>query len=362
LSLIVQNRVVGRTASRTGACFEAIALVQNGGSPLALWMSPVDSRTFSSMQAPDAATRESALPRSSDASIGFESSGPYWPRVARAVAMLVVAVAAHVWIVRAPRSLTPDVPILVPAFTNAVRLSSSDPIRTVANVEHPAVSSAATVSLRVDVVHALPSLALEGTVLRAMNADTELVPVATTGVVAANDVRPVDDTPPPELTSIPAPLPDVSEPATSAAALTRVAAPRTDSALAYLSRPTPHMPAVELPDPTADLRKQEQVVLEIVREYARAYERMDVRAAKAIRPSLDERALQKAFQQLDGQQLQLAGCGVSISGSDANARCRSNATYRPKVGSRVVHLTEREWTFNLSRGESGWQIVNTRIQ
>jgi hypothetical protein len=111
-----------------------------------------------------------------------------------------------------------------------------------------------------------------------------------------------------------------------------------------------------------ELREQEQIVRRILREYTRAFERLDVRAAKAVWPSLDDRALQRAFQELDSQQVRFASCGVSITGPDANARCRGDATYRPKVGSRVVHLHEREWTFNLSRGEDGWQIVNARMQ
>ena len=162
--------------------------------------------------------------------------------------------------------------------------------------------------------------------------------------------------------TIQTPLPYVSEPASSAAVIARTRQPRPETPLAYLSRPAPRVPAVEVPDPTADAQQQKQVVLELLREYTRAFERLDVQAAKAVWPSLDDRALQRAFQQLDGQQLRFDSCGVSIRGLDANARCRGNATYRPKVGSRVLHLTEREWTFDLSRGESGWQIVNARIQ
>jgi hypothetical protein len=111
-----------------------------------------------------------------------------------------------------------------------------------------------------------------------------------------------------------------------------------------------------------DVQKQEQVVRQILREYARAFDRLDVQAAKAVWPSLDDRALQRAFQQLDAQHVQFASCGVAITGPAANARCLGNATYRPKVGSRVMRVTGREWTFNLARSEGGWQIVNATIQ
>jgi hypothetical protein len=114
-------------------------------------------------------------------------------------------------------------------------------------------------------------------------------------------------------------------------------------------------------DARDDAGKEEQVVRQILREYTRAFDRLDVRAAKAVWPSLDDRALQRAFEQLDAQKVQFASCGVSITGPAANARCLGNATFRPKVGSRVLRVTEREWTFNLARSEGGWQIVNATI-
>jgi hypothetical protein len=113
-----------------------------------------------------------------------------------------------------------------------------------------------------------------------------------------------------------------------------------------------------------DERQQKEIVLAVLREYSRAYERLDVRATKALYPSVDGRGLQRAFQDLKGQEMRFASCGVSISssGADANARCKGDAVYRPKVGSRVVRLTDREWTFSLSRDGGGWQILNARMQ
>jgi hypothetical protein len=119
------------------------------------------------------------------------------------------------------------------------------------------------------------------------------------------------------------------------------------------------VPAV---DHSAELKKEEETVRRVLLDYTRAFERLDVQATKAIWPTVDDRALQRAFQQLDGQQLRFASCGVSVSGRDANARCHGDATYRPKVGSRVLRLTEREWTFNLSRDNDRWQIVNATLQ
>jgi hypothetical protein len=111
-----------------------------------------------------------------------------------------------------------------------------------------------------------------------------------------------------------------------------------------------------------DIQKQTQIVLEVLNRYTRSFETMDVRATKAVYPSVDDRALEKAYRALDGQQVRLSNCGVSFDGPDANARCRGSATYRQKVGSRTVHLRDVEWMFSLSRDDAGWQIVNANAR
>ena len=133
-------------------------------------------------------------------------------------------------------------------------------------------------------------------------------------------------------------------------------------------RPSPIVPRVALAKasaPTApDRREQEQVVRAVLSEYTRALERLDVRATKVVYPTVDDRKLRRAFEDLEEQRVHLTGCEVSIypSGKGAAARCNGEATFRPKVGSRVLRVTNREWMFDLSRGGSGWQILDARIQ
>ncbi len=115
-------------------------------------------------------------------------------------------------------------------------------------------------------------------------------------------------------------------------------------------------------DRSAELRRDEERVLGVLHDYTRAYERLDVQAAKAIYPSVDDRALQRAFEQINGQQLRFASCELSVTGRDANARCRGEATFRPKVGSRVLRKNDFAWTFNLSRDNDTWQIVKATFQ
>jgi hypothetical protein len=192
----------------------------------------------------------------------------------------------------------------------------------------------------------LPAPASSPWMLRAEQAP---VPVGTSGGLA--------------LTTLPKPLPDPSHlPALppALAAPPAPAAPRAvKSAEASVTVPPDNGPArKELAQ-----KDEEEIVLAVLQEYSRAYERMDVRATKALYPSVDARSLQKAFEDLKAQQVRFASCGVAISssGAGANARCTGDATYRPKIGS-PMHLPNREWTFSLEREGDGWQILKAKMQ
>jgi hypothetical protein len=123
-----------------------------------------------------------------------------------------------------------------------------------------------------------------------------------------------------------------------------------------VKRPTPASSA-------DDDGRQKEVVLAVLGEYRRAFERLDVGATKAVYPTVDSRGLQRAFQDLKAQQVRFANCGVSISssGAGANAQCTVDAIYRTKIGSRI-EVTNREWRFSLVRDGANWQILDARIQ
>ena len=100
-------------------------------------------------------------------------------------------------------------------------------------------------------------------------------------------------------------------------------------------------------------------MLALLQEYTRAYERMDVQAAKAVWPTLDTRALQRAFQQLEAQRVRFARCQIDfMSQHEANAHCRGDYAFTPRVGNRREQLVPREWTFNLAQAEDRWRIVD----
>jgi hypothetical protein len=124
----------------------------------------------------------------------------------------------------------------------------------------------------------------------------------------------------------------------------------------------PERLSAALPARTVNTVTDEDLVRRLLDEYTGAFERLDVGATKAVWPSVDGKALERAYAQLSAQRLTLQSCGITISGSTANARCRGSATYQPRIGNRPVEIASREWTFDLSKRDTDWRIVNTFVR
>jgi hypothetical protein len=191
--------------------------------------------------------------------------------------------------------------------------------------------------------------------------------VGTTGRVATLG----DDEPPPTRSTLvedePAtrsePEPRAVKPAISAALL---ATPKTVETI-HVPAPVEVSQLESAPAEPASLAApaepdQRPLVRDLLQRYVIAFERLDVDAAKAVWPTVDGDALRRAFSQLEAQHLRFETCGITIAGAGANARCRGEATFHPRIGSRPLHLSSREWNFELARAESGWQIVDARVR
>lgn len=280
--------------------------------------------------------------------------------------MLMAAVAAHVWLLRAPGPGFPDArtgaiasqgapPPTVPPAEPAVSLEHQNVVPGIILEEHTAPPS-----------RAIPRIPPLGPT-RAAFLDVENVPTMPEGGEAVSPADlpqhasldsfvETDTVLPPVLLAVrerPAEL--VAIPA---APPLRTAPPETRRAA---EMPRAAEATVRATRSAGSLEEELELVRQTVEKYTRAYERLDVRAAKAVWPSLDERELERAFQGLQSQRIRMSCGRISITGHDANARCSGDATYHPRVGSRVMRLTEREWTFNLSRSDSGWQIADVRL-
>ncbi len=298
--------------------------------------------------------------------------------------MLVAAIALHVWLIRAPHVEGPAIIFAGRAPSGAsAALADAPSLASRLHDDRGQAIEAARVEVRTEFINIRPfgrGPASE----RERGRTLPELPVGTSGFLRARAEIPVRTSPAvaspflehsspapvpassiaevrPTLLGVPAPIdaaPSVG-PATSSTPAAPTAlrdAPAASSELAAAAGDR----SADLNN--AELRKQEETVRRVLQDYRRAYEELDVRAAKALWPSVDERALERAFRQIQTQQVRLGDCGVSVSGQGANARCQVDATYRPKIGSRVVRLPAGLWTFNLARDNDRWQIVNASLQ
>src|SRR3954466_3635426 len=89
-------------------------------------------------------------------------------------------------------------------------------------------------------------------------------------------------------------------------------------------------------------RSDNSRVTQVLNQYARAYGQLDPSAARAVWPTVDERALARAFASLESQDVSFDNCEVHVTGSLASASCRGTASYVGKVGSRQARTEPRQ--------------------
>jgi hypothetical protein len=305
-----------------------------------------------------------------------EAVAPYPSRCARALAVLFGAVSLHIWGIPAPHPQPMPLAAFASRMMRAPRVPMAPPLQ-LAGWPSPTISRGrVTVENRFIRVSPPPALGVSPHTLRS---EQLAVPVGTSGHLALATL-PKSSPVPGRLPAAPVALssPEATVVSASAPEAPERRSPAADPVVAPASvtpRPEPAGPAessraaaVSLP-PDNDRAQKERaqqekdVVLAVLREYSRAYERMDVRATKAVYPSVDDRRLRRAFDDLQEQRFRFADCGVAISssGAGANAWCKGDATFRPKVGS-LQHYPNSEWNFSLAREGGGWQILKATMQ
>lgn len=98
------------------------------------------------------------------------------------------------------------------------------------------------------------------------------------------------------------------------------------------------------------------VIQRVLARYRAAFNVLDSDAAKAIWPTVDTRALARAFKGLETQNLEFDSCDVAVTGAQASANCNGKARYVPKVGHRVSYVESRNWRFALKKSGTEWVI------
>jgi len=110
------------------------------------------------------------------------------------------------------------------------------------------------------------------------------------------------------------------------------------------------------------LTSETRAVALALNRYQNAFSELDANAAHAVWPSVDVKALARAFDQLETQTFDLEGCDITVSGARAEADCAGNARYVRKVGNKALRVEPRRWHFTLRQTNDQWLIdaVNAR--
>ena len=166
------------------------------------------------------------------------------------------------------------------------------------------------------------------------------------------------------------PTPDAVAPQEIAAAVrsTGVESPVLLASSPMAASPSPAaataLPGVieDMPRTVEAVPDESSRVADVLRRYARAYDALDVSAAREVWPGVDERALSRAFDSLASQTVSLEDCQIAVNGATANASCRGQAKYVGKVGSGAARTEPRTWRFELRRDGETWKIANAEAR
>jgi hypothetical protein len=99
----------------------------------------------------------------------------------------------------------------------------------------------------------------------------------------------------------------------------------------------------------------EDALRRVLGRYRTAYSQLDASAVQAVWPTVDAKALARAFDQLQNQEVEFS-CGLSIAEQQAVASCKGGTRYVPKVGNKSARYDERQWLFQLHKTGNVWTI------
>jgi hypothetical protein len=166
---------------------------------------------------------------------------------------------------------------------------------------------------------------------------------------------PALSTPPPVAASTPsAPAPDMG------ATVPALPAREGVELLAVRDGIPPPVAAPVIADVAESLDRRD--VTATLNAYAHAFAQLDARAARAVWPSVDERALARAFAGLTSQDIAFDDCAINVHGARADAACRGTASYVAKIGKDERRVEPRTWQFQLERAGDAWKIATAEAR
>jgi hypothetical protein len=159
---------------------------------------------------------------------------------------------------------------------------------------------------------------------------------------------------------VPSPLPPSAPLPSPASAASSSPSAATSGGIKPVT-PISGRPAEDLHAPTSGSRSDEAGIRTALLRYENAYNRLDAKAATAVWPRVDQRALGRAFDGLLSQRVSLGLCDITVIGDVGGASCAGKARWEPKIGGGV-QTADRYWTFNLRKSDDGWKIEEIKVR
>jgi hypothetical protein len=123
------------------------------------------------------------------------------------------------------------------------------------------------------------------------------------------------------------------------------------------ARAATNAPAAAPAAPVVVPPSDEQRIREVLRSYRAAFEQFDPDALRAVWPSVDTKALGRAFDGLSSQSIVFDRCDVTVAAATARAACHGGVEYVKRVGGSGTQSARRQWDFDLQKsGDGAWRI------
>jgi hypothetical protein len=120
--------------------------------------------------------------------------------------------------------------------------------------------------------------------------------------------------------------------------------------------PTPPPPTPSAAPAALAAARDKASIESTLSRYQTAFSVLNTSAVSAVWPSVDSKALARAFRGLEQQEVALDSCDIRVAGSNADASCRGTVRYVMKVGSKSPRLDRRQWQFRLHQTNGSWII------
>lgn len=152
----------------------------------------------------------------------------------------------------------------------------------------------------------------------------------------------------------PAVTPPIPEPAPTAAS-SASPAPAPPSTVTASAAPSAAGGSAAARPVAADV--DNSAIRDVLGRYRSAFNALDAKAAHQVWPTVNERSLDRAFGQLQQQNVSFDRCTIAVKGVIAQANCNGTTRFVPRVGNRSEQVEARQWNFSLRKAYSGGWVI-----